>query len=143
MKAEQRAKMERFLADRKDKKMPTKLSPDNQVVNYTIENLEKSNEEFCHNFLKVAKTMETIGNSMQQTVRLLAQLIEQRPAQNIYLSCLTSSSFWYRQQMPGNVTYQGLEKNTNANTNVYKPVNENRTTYSLTNSIKESLIKNI
>ena len=64
-----RAKVERFLADRKDKKMPTKLSPDNQVVNYTIENLEKSNEEFCHNFLKVAKTMETIGNSMQQTVR--------------------------------------------------------------------------
>ena len=82
-----RKKVEEGLKNRRDKKLSSKLSMDTQLLNISkelflkrklVEQLEKSEEEFDTAMNKVFKSMGNISSCIQQTVGLLAHLVNQQ-----------------------------------------------------------------
>ena len=86
---EHRKNVEELLKNRKDKKLCSKTGSGTQMLNIAkeelslkrklVEKLDKSDEEFRASMEKVNKTMENIGNAIQQSVGILSQLV--RPQQ--------------------------------------------------------------
>ena len=82
-------KVEEGLKNRLDKKLSSKLSMDTQLLNISkeelslkrklVQQLEKPEEEFNSGMNKVFKSMENISFCIQQTVGILAHLINQAP----------------------------------------------------------------
>ena len=82
-----RKKVEEGLKNRRDKKLSSKLSMNTQLLNVSkekfslkklLEQLEKSEEEFTLGMNKVFKPMENIRPFIQQTVGILAHLVNQQ-----------------------------------------------------------------
>ena len=81
-------KVEEGLKNRLDKKLSSKLSMDTQLLNISkeelslkrkfVEQLEKSGEDFNLGINKVFKSMEKISSCIQQTVGILAHLVNQQ-----------------------------------------------------------------
>ena len=73
--------------DRKDKKMPAKLSTESQLLQISCDNLDfteklleiidESDKEFRAGFTELNKTMSTIGTAIQQSFGILGQLVGQ------------------------------------------------------------------
>ena len=80
--------MEEGLKNRRDKKLSSKLSMDTQLSNISkaelslkrklVEQLEKSEEEFNSVMNKVFESMKNISSCIQQTVGILAHLVNQQ-----------------------------------------------------------------
>ena len=74
-----------FLKIRREKALSTRVSNDEQMVNIAKEDMllkrkpisqfEKSDEEFNVSISKIGKTMESIGNAMQQCVGIMGVLM--------------------------------------------------------------------
>ena len=99
-----RKKVEEGLKNRRDKKLSSKLSMNTQLLNVSkekfslkklLEQLEKSEEEFTLGMNKVFKPMENIRPFIQQTVGILAHLVNQQqtPYQQQCRSPFTPPSF--------------------------------------------------
>ena len=100
-----RRKLEEGLKSRRDKKLSSKLSMNTQLLNISkeelplkrklVEQLEKSEEEFNWGMNKVCKSMENISSCIQQTVGILAHLVNQQqtPYQQQYRPPFSSPSF--------------------------------------------------
>ena len=100
-----RKKVEERLKNRHDKKLSSKLSMDTQLLNISkeelslkrklVEQLEKSEEEFNSGMNKVFKSMENISSCIQQTVGILAHLVNQQqtPYQQQYRPPFSPPSF--------------------------------------------------
>ena len=98
-----------MLNNRKDKKINQKLTSDAQFLNYAKEDLElkrklldrldKEDSDFKEGMTKINKTMETVGESISQSMMLLAQFL--RPP---YASHMPSPSM-QSQHMPHYVAY--------------------------------------
>ena len=82
-----RKKVEEGLKNRRDKKLSSKLSMNTQLLNVSteefslkklLEQLEKSEEDFTSGMNKVFKPMENIRPFIQQTVGILAHLVNQQ-----------------------------------------------------------------
>ena len=98
-------KVEEGLKNRLDKKLSSKLSMDTQLLNISkeelshkrklVEQLEKSEEESNSGMNKVFKSMENISSCIQQTVGILAHLVNQQqtPYQQQCWSSFTPPSF--------------------------------------------------
>ena len=98
-------KVEEGLKNRLDKKLSSKLSMDTQLLNISkeelslkrkfVEQLEKSGEDFNLGINKVFKSMEKISSCIQQTVGILAHLVNQQqtPYQHQCQSPFTPPSF--------------------------------------------------
>ena len=101
-------KVEEGLKNRLDKKLSSKLSMDTQLLNISkeelshkrklVEQLEKSEEESNSGMNKVFKSMENISSCIQQTVGILAHLVNQQqtPYQQQYRPPFSSTSFNYQ-----------------------------------------------
>ena len=76
-----------MLKNRKDKKMPAKLSTESQLMQISCDNLDfteklleiidESDKEFRAGFTELSKTMSTIGTATQQSFGILGQLVGQ------------------------------------------------------------------
>ena len=87
---DRRAKISKFLTDRKDAKMNKKLNCETQMLNCTKEDLQlkrkisdgmdKSDAELSETMNKVHKTMESIGDSIKQGFTLMADVLKQTQA---------------------------------------------------------------
>ena len=100
-----RKKVEERLKHRRDKKLLSKLNMDTQLLNISkeelslkrkfVEQLEKSGEDFNLGMNKVFKSMEKISSCIQQTVSILAHLVNQQqtPYQHQCQSPFTPPSF--------------------------------------------------
>ena len=85
-----RKKVEEGLKNRRDKKLSSKLSMDTQLLNISkeelslkrklVQQLEKPEEEFNSGMNKVFKSEENISSCIQQTVGILAHLVNQQQA---------------------------------------------------------------
>ena len=100
-----RLKKEGGLKNRRDKKLSSKLSMDTQLFNISkeelshkrklVEQLGKSEEEFNSGMNKVFRSMENISSFIQQTVGILADLVNQQQTlyQQQYWPPFSSTSF--------------------------------------------------
>ena len=100
-----RKKAEERPKQRQDKKLSSKLNMDTQLLNISkeelslkrkfVEQLEKSGEDFNLAINKVFKSMEKISSCIQQTVGILAHLVNQQqtPYQQQCWSPFTPPSF--------------------------------------------------
>ena len=98
-------KVDERLKNRRDKKLSSKLSMDEQLLKISkedlslkrklVEKLEKSEEEFNSGMNKVFKSMENISSCIQQAVGILAHLVNQQqtPYQQQYRSLFSPPSF--------------------------------------------------
>ena len=122
---DRRKKITEFLNKRKDLKLATKTRSDKRKVNCVeeeiqlkkqlIERMDKNDREFQENFEKVNKTMETIGQSIQQSVGLLAKILRSRAQPNFY-------PINNMLQYPGNSQYQRhLTQNNNTDNELMSP----------------------
>ena len=97
--------MKEGLKNRRDKKLSSKLRMDTQLLNISkeelslkrklVEQLEKSEEEFNLGMNELFKPMENISSCIQQTVGILAHLVNQQqtPYQQQYRPPFSSPSF--------------------------------------------------
>ena len=84
----------------KDLKHATKAHPEKRKLNYAeediqlkrklIERMDKSDQEFQENLKRINRTMENIGQSVQQSVGLLAEILRSRTQSNF---CCNSNMF--------------------------------------------------
>ena len=98
-----------MLNNRKDKKINQKLTSDAQFLNYAKEDLElkrklldrldKEDSDFKESMTKINKTMETVGESISQSMMLLAQFL--RPPNASHMPSPSMQS----QHMPHYVAY--------------------------------------
>ena len=82
-----RERANEFLKNRREKKLSTRLGNDEQMLNIAKEDMllkrklisqfEKSDEELNASISKISETMESIGNAMQQCVRIMGGLMMQ------------------------------------------------------------------
>ena len=78
----------------KDLKHAAKARPEKRKLNYVaediqlkrklIERMDKSDQEFQENLKRINRTMENIGQSVQQSVGLLAEILRSRTQSNFY-----------------------------------------------------------
>ena len=104
-----RATITEMLNNRKEKKINQKLTSDAQFLNYAKEDLElkrklldrldKEDSDFKESMTKINKTMETVGESISQSMMLLAQFL--RPVNASHMPSPSMES----QHMPHYVAY--------------------------------------
>ena len=109
---DRRAKIAKFLKDRKDAKMTKKLNCETQMLNCTKEDLglkrkiavsmEKSDTEMSQAMTKVNKTMESIGDSIKHGFALMAEIMKQTqaPSANFFPPQYPASFFPPQSQAP-------------------------------------------
>ena len=84
---ERREAVKQMLKNRKDKKMTSKISNDDQLLQLTrediafkkelLEKIDKSDKEFKSELASLNHTMSNIGTAIQQSVGILAMLVNQ------------------------------------------------------------------
>ena len=104
-----RAKITEMLNNRTEKKINQKLKSDAQFLNYAkedlqlkrklLDRLDKEDSDFKESMTKINKTMETVGESISQSMMLLAQFLRQVNASHM------PSTSMELQHMPHYVAY--------------------------------------